>query len=190
MVTAKGKQTKATICNAAVELINMRGYNNVTVAAICEYAGVSNGSFFYFFRAKDDVLVEYVRSESDELESFFAELDKTDAVDTFRQVIKWQAHYYARKGEDVVGHLHSHLILSKRKFVLEYALGKVLGQCIELGRDQGVFKSGPDALQLGNMFMNDIISVTSFIPWPSGNTGGIAQQIIDRSELYLNLLRV
>lgn len=134
------------------------------------------------------MLVEYVRNESNELETFFEKLDKSNAVDVFRQVIEWQAGYYAKKGEDVVGHLHAHLILSKHNFMLGYALGKVLGQCIELGREQSVFSKGADAQQLGSMFMNDILSITSFVPWPIDDSNGIKQKIIERSEMYIDML--
>ena len=58
--TKKGRRTKQRICDATLELIHKKGYPNVTIADICQAAGVSNGSFFHYFKTKDDVLVAFV----------------------------------------------------------------------------------------------------------------------------------
>lgn len=43
---------------AATELTWLKSYGAVGVDAICERAGVKKGSFYHFFRSKDDLLVE------------------------------------------------------------------------------------------------------------------------------------
>jgi AcrR family transcriptional regulator len=52
---------RATTVDAAFTLFAERGYCNVTVADICDAAGIGRRTFFRYFAAKDDVLTEPAR---------------------------------------------------------------------------------------------------------------------------------
>ena len=190
MSTPKGKQTKERICLAAIELINSCGYDNVTVADICKKAQVSNGSFFHHFKAKDDVLVEFVCQEGVELLNYYESLPKENAIQLFREIIAWQARYYQFKGEEFIAHLHAHLILSKHKLFVDYPLGAVLGKCIALGQEQGVMRKDIDAKRTGELFFDDILAVTSFVPWSYYGDKTIADVIVENAEQHLKFCLV
>jgi len=49
------KQTKERILTAAKELFLSQGYTGTTVDAICEKAELTKGSFYYFFKTKEDL---------------------------------------------------------------------------------------------------------------------------------------
>ena len=49
--------TKSTVINAAVKLIRARGYESVTIADICNEAGISKNTFYYHFKSKDNVML-------------------------------------------------------------------------------------------------------------------------------------
>src|SRR5262245_36499077 len=51
-----GRDRRATVVRAAVELFAERGYKETTAADIAARAGVSRRTFFYYFRSKDDIL--------------------------------------------------------------------------------------------------------------------------------------
>jgi AcrR family transcriptional regulator len=51
-------ETKNRIYNAAVELMERKGFDNVTVADISKAAGVSIGAFYHYFESKNDILAE------------------------------------------------------------------------------------------------------------------------------------
>src|SRR5438067_11654114 len=51
--TAKGQQTKALILNTALEMLHERGYEDTTMRAITEKAGVSLGNAYHYFGSKD-----------------------------------------------------------------------------------------------------------------------------------------
>jgi AcrR family transcriptional regulator len=51
-------QTRERILTAGLHLIDERGYEAATVAAIRTRAGVSNGSFFHFFDSKESLAAE------------------------------------------------------------------------------------------------------------------------------------
>jgi TetR/AcrR family transcriptional repressor of nem operon len=48
-------QSKERLLTAAKELFLARGYAATTVDAICEKAGLTKGSFYYFFDSKEDL---------------------------------------------------------------------------------------------------------------------------------------
>ena len=61
--TQKSKETKEKIYQAAKEIIQKSGYENLSIKNICEKAGVSNGSFYHHFKTKDDLLSYYIEDQ-------------------------------------------------------------------------------------------------------------------------------
>ena len=51
--THKGDQTKALILETALDIFRERGYEETTMRAIAEKAGVSLGNAYYYFRSKE-----------------------------------------------------------------------------------------------------------------------------------------
>lgn len=56
----KAQETKDKILSAAVKLIEEYGFDALTIKNICESSGISNGSFFHYFKTKDDMLSYYL----------------------------------------------------------------------------------------------------------------------------------
>lgn len=54
--TAKGEQTRALILETAVQMFMERGYEETTMRAIAERAGVALGSAYYYFRSKEQLI--------------------------------------------------------------------------------------------------------------------------------------
>lgn len=54
--TAKGEQTKALILTTALEMLSERGYENTTMRAIADKAGVSLGNAYHYFGSKDHLI--------------------------------------------------------------------------------------------------------------------------------------
>lgn len=50
--------TRQHIFEAAVKLFYMHGYENVTIEAICEEAGVSKGSYYNHFTSKEHIIIQ------------------------------------------------------------------------------------------------------------------------------------
>src|SRR5690349_2482894 len=51
--TVKGDQTKALILETALEMFRERGYDETTMRAVAQKAGVSLGNAYYYFRSKE-----------------------------------------------------------------------------------------------------------------------------------------
>jgi AcrR family transcriptional regulator len=103
--TKKGNVTQARVFDAALELINERGFEQTTVADICEKAGISNGAFYHHFKSKQDILLGYVRNESGELLEYYRSLPGRSFARTLQDVIDWQIERYLIKGPQFIAHL-------------------------------------------------------------------------------------
>jgi AcrR family transcriptional regulator len=62
-------ETRQRLYNAAIELIDKKGFSHVTISDITEKAGVSKGNFYHYFKSKDEVLIE----EFLKIDTFFEE---------------------------------------------------------------------------------------------------------------------
>ncbi len=54
--TSKGEQTRARIVDAAMALLEERGYDGMTMRAVAEAAGVSQGNAYYYFSSKEHLV--------------------------------------------------------------------------------------------------------------------------------------
>ncbi len=58
----KALLTRQAISEAGVSLLSRKGYYNVTVDEICEKAGVSKGTFYNYYKSKDEIIwYEYMK---------------------------------------------------------------------------------------------------------------------------------
>lgn len=60
----QARETREKIYQSALELINEKGFPNVSIKEITDRAGISSGSFYSYFDSKED-LIFYTFSESD-----------------------------------------------------------------------------------------------------------------------------
>jgi len=79
--TAKGEQTKALILNTALEMLPERGYEQTTMRAIAEKAGVSLGNAYHYFGSKDHLIQAfYHRTNEDHLQASVQALQKETSL--------------------------------------------------------------------------------------------------------------
>ena len=67
---------KEEIKNAAWELFYEKGYEETTVNDIIEKANTSKGGFYYYFKAKDELLHSLYSFFDREYEKFYENMDK------------------------------------------------------------------------------------------------------------------
>jgi len=61
---ARISDSKERLLSSALELFSERSYANVGVQELCEHAGVKKGSFYYFFKSKQDLMLEALGHQS------------------------------------------------------------------------------------------------------------------------------
>jgi AcrR family transcriptional regulator len=67
---------RQVIMDAAWELFYEKGYESTTVNDIIQRAGTSKGGFYYYFKAKDELLNSLYSFFDREYEKFYATMDK------------------------------------------------------------------------------------------------------------------
>jgi len=57
----KAAETNNRIYTAAIDLMDRKGFEKITIADISKKAGVSVGAFYHYFKSKNDILAEIFR---------------------------------------------------------------------------------------------------------------------------------
>src|SRR5258706_3118507 len=64
--TPKGEQTKALILDSALQLLQERGYEQTTMRAIAQHAGVSLGNAYHYFNSKEHLIQAFYQRTHEE----------------------------------------------------------------------------------------------------------------------------
>ncbi len=83
----KKERTRQEIFGASMELFAKRGFDAVTIEAICDAADVARGTFFLHFPSKAALLWEWNRQVADEFRAGLREPRK-NAVTEIRQLVE------------------------------------------------------------------------------------------------------
>lgn len=84
-------ETANRIYAAAIELMDRKGFERLTIAEISKKAGVSVGAFYHYFRSKDDILAEIFRRADDYfLTHVVGDLDQRTIPE---QIVRYFDHY-------------------------------------------------------------------------------------------------
>ena len=79
--TQKGDQTKALILETALGIFHERGYEETTMRAIADKAGVSLGNAYYYFHSKEYLIQAfYQRLHNEHLAAALPALEKKDSL--------------------------------------------------------------------------------------------------------------
>ncbi len=70
--------TRQKIFETALQLFNKKGYDRVTVDDVCEKAGISKGTFYNYFKSKDQIIIEYYQEIFPEIASKKSYLEKME----------------------------------------------------------------------------------------------------------------
>jgi TetR/AcrR family transcriptional regulator, fatty acid metabolism regulator protein len=130
-------QTKQRIYEAAVSIMQKHGFEEATIEKICKKAKVSVGSFYVYYKSKEDVLVEVYASADqyfrDIVQPLLADLSYHDKVLTFFQ---HYALYNIKTGLDFVKRLYgseSKLFVARDRY-MHQLLREILSHSVEAGQ--------------------------------------------------------
>lgn len=103
----QAQNTQDKIYNIAIELIERKGFENITVAEICKAADVAVGSFYHYFKSKHDILDSIFRLADDYFLNVVA--DNLKEGTTHDKIIEF-FHYYGvynlDRGIDLIKQLY------------------------------------------------------------------------------------
>jgi TetR/AcrR family transcriptional regulator, fatty acid metabolism regulator protein len=132
-------ETKERIFRTAIALFERKGFNEISVAEICQASGVSVGTFYHYFQTKNDVLTKIFRDIDDyfkevvalEIEQLHSQQIRDDILHYFNRY----AEYSADRGLDFVKQLYAvenNLFRVKGRYLQVY-----LADIIKKGQERG-----------------------------------------------------
>ena len=153
-ITSRKKQavkTKKKIFDIAVSLMEERGYNNLTIEDICQRANVSVGSFYHYYKTKEDVFFELYK-KADE---YFEETVIPDLLSHYEGSVERIIHFFGfygrynnEKGLENVSQLYStknKLFKDNRRYMVQSLIG-----LIREGQKKGELSSDFSAEEISN----------------------------------------
>lgn len=87
-------ETKRKLISAGLELIKEKGFASINVEDITKKAGVAKGTFYVYFKHKEDIVMEISRTPFGEIAEELEQMENAELFDKLR-------HYFHRFMEQV-----------------------------------------------------------------------------------------
>lgn len=163
-LSKKGNETKVALIRSGVELMTTYGYVSANIESILKQVGVPKGSFYYYFKNKEEFGREIIASYN----NFFAyKLDKylnnellvspLDRISAFYEdAKKGMAKYHFNRG-CLIGELiqEESLLPDGYAFILEQILQSwqnKIAQCLILAQQSGEISLNTNCQELASFF--------------------------------------
>jgi len=140
-------ETKNRIYTAAIDLMDRKGFENITIAEISEKAGVSVGAFYHYFESKNDILAEIFHQADEYFSTQVASgLTKESIPD---QIVEYFDHY-ARFNMASGVEMTQQLFNPKIKFFIKEGrpMLTILQDMIRVGQENGEIQADAEPEEL------------------------------------------
>ena len=144
-------ETRERIYNTAFRLMTENGFDNITVDQICSESGVAKGSFYHYFKSKDDIVIETYKIVDQQYSDEVRELpEEMGSCDKILATVGFQAKYAEKKGVAFVRQIYKSQLDSGTDFFIseERPYFKILRITIEEGIKRGEIKSEFSAIEI------------------------------------------
>ena len=95
-------ETEARIYKAATEVINEKGLNNTSIEDITTRAGVAQGSFYTYFKSKEDVVLYTFQNADNVYERAFEKIPAKGFVERIVTFAKISSQEYEKNGKGII----------------------------------------------------------------------------------------
>jgi len=154
--TRDADRTQQEILRAAMAEFAERGLGGARIDNIAERAGVNKRLIYYYFGAKDELFLAVLEQTYADIREAERELhlETANPADAVRRLVAFTWNHYLAHPEFLTllnsENLHRarHLKDSRRIREMNSPLIQTLGDVLERGRRDGVFRGGVDAVQL------------------------------------------
>lgn len=139
----KALETKEKIYKIALELLESDGYENIRIEDICQKAGVSTGTFYNYFKSKNEIL-QLIYQKGDTyfektVRDAVAELETEEAVVAF---FRYYAQYNVNTGMTTLKQLYNP---ENEFFTKKRGMQHVLQEIIHKGQEENRLSGEVDA---------------------------------------------
>lgn len=117
----QAQKTKKTIYKAAMQLMNKKGFDNTTIAEISKKANVSVGTFYLYYKTKEDIYVElYQKADVYFKNNVTNQLTGKNTLDQIIIFFTFYARYNHDQGVGAISQLYNtrnKLFISKNRYM-------------------------------------------------------------------------
>lgn len=142
----KALETRNRIYTAAIDLMDRKGFENITIADISKQAGVSVGAFYHHFSSKNDILAEIFRKADDYFTQVIDELEKESVPEQIVEYFDHYARFNAASGAEMTQSLFN----PKIKFFIKEGrpMLTILQDLVCRGQEKGELRADASAEEL------------------------------------------
>ncbi|MGX8702562.1 TetR/AcrR family transcriptional regulator [Caproiciproducens sp.] len=112
-------ETKAHILDSALELFGQESFENVKITDICQKAGVSVGTFYYYFKDKDSIIKEGYRHFDEELRAWWKSYEPRGTAEDIFAFIQKQFELLLTHGYRIDAQFFKSQLTSVEKYILD-----------------------------------------------------------------------
>jgi AcrR family transcriptional regulator len=161
--TNKGLRTRQRIIEVSLAMIRSIGYEETTIQVICSEVGIAIGTFYHYFRSKEEVLLAYIDIENQDLLNFYTQQDKSSYSSAMLAVTNFYADMYLFKGVNLVAHVYSMMLFSTIEIgkLSENALQQILNDAFTRGQISGEFSKEISVETFCNLVLGEWFFYTS-----------------------------
>ncbi|GED67966.1 TetR family transcriptional regulator [Brevibacillus reuszeri] len=136
---------RAEIISAAGELFRNQGYVHTSVESIIQKVGVAKGTFYYYFKSKEEILDAFVHSMVDQLCEEYQRIADNPALgvmDKVRHMLRGQSRIAEQESEwlDSLHRPENRELHERVNIAIVLKIAPVLAQVIEQGNQESVFQ--------------------------------------------------
>ena len=111
--------TKTNILESALELFEQKSFEDVKITDICARAGVSVGTFYYYFKNKDSIINEGYHFFDNELRTWWEDYEPTGTKEDIFSYIKKQFELLSSRGYRIDAQFFKSQLTSSDKYILD-----------------------------------------------------------------------
>lgn len=149
---AQAIQTKNKILKTAYDMMQEKGFENVTIEEISEKSGVSVGAFYYYFKSKNEILnIIFLKADEYVKKNVESKHANENAVNSIICFFHYHAKYTSSNGVDFTKLLYHN---ENKAFIdQDRELFKILFAAIEKGQETGELITTITAERMTNYFL-------------------------------------
>lgn len=139
-------QTEQKIFHTGIELIKIKGLNQIQVKDICSNAGVSVGSFYRYFPTKQSIIVKFMEENQKKLIEYYLSLQKVRPITKIIKIFTKMAEISESTGYEFIKETFLYHLKAEQNFFFskESCIYSITEQIIKESLNLGLLKEAPE----------------------------------------------
>ncbi len=157
----QSKRTKRKIYEAAVQEINQKGFNAVTIEDITTTAKVAKGSFYTHFKSKEDLVFSTLAFSDEIYKKAYQKVQNLAFLPMMTQFLRLSYPEYEKRGKGVLRAMISNYFAQEDQEY--YGEDRILVQClrgiVERGKRDGLLEKSISTQEYAQILLSTMIGV-------------------------------